>query len=43
MNDNKDDKYIDIDNFNTDNHVKTESQLIFHVYDDGQFEPFLSA
>jgi hypothetical protein len=40
MNDNKDDKYIDIDNFNPDDHIKTESPLIFHVYNDKRVKVF---
>jgi hypothetical protein len=40
MNDNKDDQFIDMDNFNPDNHMKTESPLIFHVYNDKRVKSF---
>jgi hypothetical protein len=34
MNDNDNDKKVDIDNFNPDYHMKTEIPLIYHVYND---------
>jgi hypothetical protein len=40
MNDNKDDKCIDMDNFNPDDHIKTESPLIFHVYNNKRVKSF---
>ena len=40
MNDNKDDQFIDMDNFNPDDHMKTESPLIFHVYNDKRVKSF---
>ena len=40
MNDNKDDKFFDMDNFNPDDHIKTESPLIFHVYNDKRVKRF---
>ena len=38
--DNKHDNNIDIDNFNPDEHMKTESPLIFHVYNDKKIKSF---
>ncbi len=40
MSDNNHDKYIDIDNFNPDKHIKTESPLIYHVYNDKSIKSF---
>ena len=40
MNDNKDDKFIDMDNFNPDNHMKTGSPFIFHVCNDKRVKRF---
>ncbi len=34
MNDNNDVKSIDIDHFNPDDHMKTQSPLIFHQHND---------
>ncbi len=40
MSDNNHDKYIDIDIFNPDNHIKTESPLIYHVYNNKRIKSF---
>ena len=40
MTDNQDNKYIDMDNFNPDNHMKTESPLIYHVYNNKKIKSF---
>ena len=40
MGDNKDDKTIDLNNFNPDEHIKSESPLIFHVYNDKRVKKF---
>ncbi len=40
MNENKDDKHVDMDNFNPDEHMKTESPFIFHVYNDKRVKSF---
>ena len=40
MKENKDDKHINMDNFNPDEHMKTESPLIFHVYNDKREKAF---
>ena len=40
MTDNNKDKTIDLNNFNPDEHIKTESPLIFHVYNDKRVKSF---
>ncbi len=40
MTDDKDDKCIDIENFNPDNQMKSESSLIYHVYNDKRVKSF---
>ncbi len=40
MDDDKHDNKIDIDNFNPDEHMKTESPLIYHVYNDKRIKSF---
>ena len=40
MTDNNEDKTFDLDNFNPDEHIKTESPLIFHVYNDKRVKSF---
>ncbi len=40
MNENKDNKHVDVDNFNPDEHMKTESPLLFHVYNDKWLKVF---
>ncbi len=38
--DNKDKKYIDMNKFNPDDHMKTEISLIYHVYDNNKVKVF---
>ncbi len=40
MSDNKDDKYIDMDKFNPDEHIEKESPLIYHVYKNKKIKCF---
>ena len=40
MSDNKDNKYIDMDKFNPDEHMKSESPLIYHVYNNTKIKSF---
>jgi hypothetical protein len=40
MGDDKDDKTIDLNNFNPGEHIKSESPLIFHVYNDMRVKSF---
>jgi len=40
MHDNDNDKKVDIDKFNPDHHMKTESPLIYHVYNDKKVKSF---
>ncbi len=40
MTDNNDDKTIDVSNFNPDGHMKTESPLIYHVYNNNKSKAF---
>ncbi len=36
----KNDKHVDMDNFNPDEHMKTESPLMFRVYNDKRIKVF---
>jgi hypothetical protein len=40
MTDNNDDKTIDINKFNPDDHIKSESPLIYHVYNNKKIKSF---
>jgi len=40
MTDNNNDKTIDIDKFNPDDHMKSESPLIYHVYNNKKIKSF---
>jgi hypothetical protein len=40
MSDNKDEKCIDMDNFNPDTQIKSDSPLIYHVYNDKRVKVF---
>ena len=40
MSDNKENKYIDMNKFNPDDHMKTESPLIYHVYNNKKIKVF---
>ena len=40
MTNNNDDKTIDINKFNPDDHIKKESPLIYHVYNNKKLKAF---
>ena len=40
MTNNNDDKTIDINKFNPDDHIKSESPLIYHVYNNKKIKSF---